>query len=45
MAGVKTVIGNALLGNKPHAVSLQRCRGQWTVHHHGERAPPRPSIV
>ena len=36
------VIGNTLLDNKPHAVSQQRCRGQWIIHHHGERAPPRP---
>ena len=43
MAGVKTLIVNAFARQyTPCRVSLQRCRGQWTIHHHGERAPPRP---
>ena len=32
MAGVKTVIGNALPDNIHHAMSLQRCSRQWTIH-------------
>ena len=42
MAGVKTVIVNAFARQyTPCRVSLQRCRGQWTIHHHGP-LPPTP---